>query len=250
MVDRACLGVITSLRMGEDSNPRRTQALSSFQDCRLRPLGHPSKRLKDEGFRDLPPDLTGIAGPPRPTVCRQGECPAFSATVPRIGGISRNLGGSLSLPSRLTLHRRRGKGKKTQAMGRTWPHRGAGGRCPGRRDAHRHAGPMAIRAGRRMPTVAPLVRGQAPSSAARSRDRLCGSRHPPEVMCTMRSGWTPFMSESCETIREPGLSFSNCGISFTFNFGSRYKVITFASLRSSVKMAFSKISATSRPCSS
>ena len=29
-------------RMGRDSNPRRTCALSSFQDCRLRPLGHPS----------------------------------------------------------------------------------------------------------------------------------------------------------------------------------------------------------------
>ena len=29
-------------RMGRDSNPRSTLALSSFQDCRLSPLGHPS----------------------------------------------------------------------------------------------------------------------------------------------------------------------------------------------------------------
>ena len=29
-------------RMGRDSNPRCTHAHSSFQDCRLRPLGHPS----------------------------------------------------------------------------------------------------------------------------------------------------------------------------------------------------------------
>jgi hypothetical protein len=29
-------------RMGRDSNPRWTYAQSSFQDCRLRPLGHPS----------------------------------------------------------------------------------------------------------------------------------------------------------------------------------------------------------------
>ena len=31
------------IRMGRDSNPRWTRAHSSFQDCRLRPLGHPSK---------------------------------------------------------------------------------------------------------------------------------------------------------------------------------------------------------------
>lgn len=28
--------------MGRDSNPRSPCELSSFQDCRLRPLGHPS----------------------------------------------------------------------------------------------------------------------------------------------------------------------------------------------------------------
>ena len=38
---------------------------------------------------------------------------------------------------------------------------------------------------------------------------------------TTSSGLIPSMSKSWETIREPGLSFSNCGISFTFSVGSR-----------------------------
>ena len=38
----ACPGASAPKRMGEDSNPRRTFALSGFQDRRLRPLGHPS----------------------------------------------------------------------------------------------------------------------------------------------------------------------------------------------------------------
>jgi len=59
------------------------------------------------------------------------------------------------------------------------------------------------------------------------------------------SGVTPSMSKSWETIREPGLSFSNCGISLTFRLGSRYKVTTFALLRSSSKMSFCSIFARS-----
>lgn len=42
--DSLCL--VSEKRMGEDSNPRRTFALSGFQDRRLRPLGHPSGTWK------------------------------------------------------------------------------------------------------------------------------------------------------------------------------------------------------------
>ena len=39
-----CLGFPSrSKRMGRDSNPRAPYDASSFQDCRLRPLGHPSR---------------------------------------------------------------------------------------------------------------------------------------------------------------------------------------------------------------
>ena len=37
--------------MGRDSNPRWTHAHSSFQDCRLRPLGHPSKVFTTNDLR-------------------------------------------------------------------------------------------------------------------------------------------------------------------------------------------------------
>ena len=40
-------------RMGRDSNPRWTCAQSSFQDCRLRPLGHPSRSVSRAGPRRL-----------------------------------------------------------------------------------------------------------------------------------------------------------------------------------------------------
>src|SRR5438132_8827133 len=55
---------------------------------------------------------------------------------------------------------------------------------------------------------------------------------------TIFFGLAPCISKSCETIREPGFSFANCGMSFTFKLGSRYRVTTLASLRSKVKMSF------------
>jgi hypothetical protein len=43
-LERALLAAPTK-RMGQDSNLRRTRALSGFQDRRLRPLGHPSESI-------------------------------------------------------------------------------------------------------------------------------------------------------------------------------------------------------------
>gem|GEM_PF-5295268 len=40
--------------MGRDSNPRCTNAHSSFQDCRLRPLGHPSTSFDPRQLRQSP----------------------------------------------------------------------------------------------------------------------------------------------------------------------------------------------------
>ena len=42
-----------------------------------------------------------------------------------------------------------------------------------------------------------------------------------EPVYSTETGFTPLIEKSCETIREPGASFSNWGISFTFRLGSR-----------------------------
>ena len=71
-----CIATGCVKRMGRDSNPRRTLALSSFQDCRLRPLGHPSGRFILTGD-------WGWAGKVRSTLDHG------PAVVPRRGAISR-----------------------------------------------------------------------------------------------------------------------------------------------------------------
>ena len=61
-------------RMGRDSNPRYGFPYSSFQDCRLRPLGHPSgvavtlnfaATLRRRGKYDLEDRTADVVASPR-----------------------------------------------------------------------------------------------------------------------------------------------------------------------------------------
>ena len=51
------------------------------------------------------------------------------------------------------------------------------------------------------------------------------------------------MSKSCETMRDPGRSFSSCGMSRTLSSGSRYSVTTVAGWRSTEKTFARRIDA-------